>query len=178
MDRAITLCTLWFVHQWWYSPTVREQSSWTVQMYSNMYGKVRGVGAAGGMRASPPPPPLTQVTVCLWTFREQSSRTISTYHLKDLVMKPISSQTKPELLEVFMRRWIKWVLFLKIHTSATVFSPDYPGWYRLKVTVKRDFVHHNFFSTHSSPDWLGIRLPSNLVSNLIIYPGLLTSSCI
>ncbi len=67
-------------------------------------------------------------------------------------MKPIFSQTKPELLEVLMRQWIKCVLFLKILTSATVFSPDYPGWYRLKVTVKRDFVHHNLFSTHSSPD--------------------------
>ncbi len=28
-----------------YSATVREQSSWTVQMYSNVYGRVRGVGA-------------------------------------------------------------------------------------------------------------------------------------
>ncbi len=53
-----------FTNYWWispramqrrYSPTVREQSLWTVQMYSNVYGSVRGVGAAGGMRGSPRP---------------------------------------------------------------------------------------------------------------------------
>jgi hypothetical protein len=27
------------------------------QMYSKVCGRVRGVGAAGGMRAAPPPPP-------------------------------------------------------------------------------------------------------------------------
>jgi hypothetical protein len=59
-DRASPLVTLWVdppPPPWRYSPTVRQQSSWTVQMYSNMYGRVRGVGAAGGMHASPAPTP-------------------------------------------------------------------------------------------------------------------------
>jgi hypothetical protein len=34
-------------------PKVREQSSWTAQMYSNVYGRVRGWGRQKGC---PPPP--------------------------------------------------------------------------------------------------------------------------
>jgi hypothetical protein len=50
-----------------YSPTVREQSSRTVQMYSKVYGRVRGVGAAGWMRASPRPHPQPCLTAsCMY----------------------------------------------------------------------------------------------------------------
>ncbi len=56
-----------------YSLIVLEQSLWTVQMYSNMYGRVRGWGWRGGMHSSPLPqllPCLTQgCTVPVETFR-------------------------------------------------------------------------------------------------------------